>query len=475
MLYPVLIVEDDNNLREIISDYLQKKGLYVIAVGSGEEGLKLMKKDYIPVVILDLMLPGMSGFELIRKWKKRDDYDANFIVITAQAMTRNAIEAMKEGAFEYLVKPFDLEELEVVVKRALKAVEERETLDNLAREVTTAYAPEELLVGRTPEMQEVYKLIGRVANTDVTVLIEGESGTGKELVAKTIHYNSSRLGKPFIAINMAAIPGELLESELFGYEEGAFTGAVKKNPGKFALANGGTIFLDEIGEAPLHFQAKLLRVIEEKSVTPLGGKTPVKLDVRIIAATNRNLEEMVKRGEFREDLYYRLKVFSIKLPPLRERRDDIPILVDHFMKKFRKLHGVPEKEFTREAIEYLQQLEWPGNVRELENALLRVILTVPGRVVNREDLEEILAGKKAGKNRSFSEIVYDYLKDIIREFDDNVEGSTLYHDVLKKVEEPLIRLVLEKTGWNQVKASRLLGINRNTLRKKIKELDIKRE
>ena len=477
MIYPVLIIEDDKNLREIIFDFLQEKGIYVVSAESGEDGLNLLKKDYIPVVVLDLFLPGISGFDLMKKWEKIGDYDINFIVITAQAMTRNAIEAMKRGAFEYIVKPFDLDELDIVVKRALKSIEEKENMESLVREISTAYQPEEMLVGNSPPMQEVYKAIGRVADTDVTVLIEGESGTGKELVAKAIHFNSSRFAKPFIPINMAAIPSELLESELFGYEEGAFTGAVRRYPGKFLLANGGTIFLDEIGEAPLSIQAKLLRVLEEKKVIPLGGKNEVKLDVRIIAATNKDLKQLINEGKFREDLYYRLSVFNIRLPPLQERLEDIPVLLAHFVKRFSRIHGVHEKTFTEKAVKLLMEQKWPGNVRELENTILRVILSTPGEVIDEKEMSEILGIGKSESldNSGFSDLVFKYLKRIFETVNpDDLDNSTLYHDVIKKVEKPLIRLSMEKTGWNQVKAAKLLGINRNTLRKKILELNIKK-
>ena len=475
---PILIIDDDKNIRTLISDYLKSENYYVLSSDSAEAGLDILKEDKIQVVIVDLFLPNASGFELINKWKRVNLYDINFIVITAQGTTKNAIEAMKTGAFDYLVKPFDLDELGIVVKRALSTIEEKEELAGLKKTLNEEHIPNELIVGQSKIMQNVYKEIGKISHTDVTVLIEGESGTGKELIAKTIHFNSTRLGKPFVAINTAAIPENLLESEFFGHEEGAYTGASSKVQGKFQAADGGTIFLDEIGEIPLSFQTKLLRVIEEKKVTPLGSTKPIDVNVRIIAATNKNLEQLVKEQKFREDLYYRLKVFYIQLPTLNERADDIPLLINHFQVKFINQYQLGEKQISVDAINFLKEIKWKGNVRELENTLLRILISTTGDIISLNDVRNFVGKVETVSNKDLdkkplSTLIYEFLAPIIKKMNYEDFDKDFYKSIIEEVDKALLTLALRKTKGNQVKAAALLGINRNTIRKKINDLKLK--
>jgi two-component system nitrogen regulation response regulator GlnG len=378
----------------------------------------------------------------------------------------NAIEATKRGAYDYLTKPFDLEEVGLLVDRALSLRRLTRDLQRLRGELEQRH---ELVIGRTPAMQEVYKVIGRVAATDATVLIQGDTGTGKELVAKTLHYHSGR-GGPFVALNCSAIPNELLESELFGYERGAFTGAVERRIGKFEAAAGGTLFLDEIGELPLGLQSKLLRVLQEREFTRVGGRDAVRADARIVAATNHDLEAAVQAGRFREDLYFRLNVVRITVPPLRDRRADIPELIDFFVDKVNRTLGTSIVGVTDEARDVLVHHAWPGNVRELENTLLRAAVLARGRTLLPDDFS--LSGSKpagGGGSPGLEDAVRRRVWDLL---ETQATSGALYDTVLAAIERPLIELVLERVGGNQVKAADVLGINRNTLRKKITDLNI---
>jgi len=378
----------------------------------------------------------------------------------------SAVEAMKRGAYDYLEKPFNVEELRIVVRKALEALRMKEELRNLRAQTGGTPPP---LVGNSPGMLKVFKEIGRIAPRPVTVLILGESGTGKDLVARAIHHNSDRSGGPYIVINSASLPRDLLEAELFGSRKGAFTGADENRPGKLRAAHGGTLFLDEIGEMPLEIQAKLLRVLEDGMVTPLGATLAEYVDVRIIAATNRNLEEAVSKGQFREDLYYRLNVSRIHLPPLRDRPEDIPALAEGFLKKAEARLDLGPKTFGDGVMDFLQKRAWPGNVRELENTIMRTVLLSSGPVVSLAELKsQTLKGREFTLDEFFEERLKGLLGSISR-----MDRFDLYDTVISEVDRSLISLVLKHSRGNQLQTARILGINRNTLRKKINQLKIK--
>lgn len=465
----VLVIDDDESICWVIKKGLEKSGYTVKTAGDPVAAVEEAKVGDYPVVLLDILMPGMSGFEVMEKIVSEE---RAVIVMTAQGTMKNAIEAMRKGAYDYLTKPFDLDELAMVVRRAFDDIVLRtrvRKLESLVREEHDIGS----LVGSSLAMQEVYKLIGRVADKDVTVLIRGESGTGKELVAKALHFNGKRIGKPFIAINAAAISADLLETELFGHEKGAFTGAVSMSLGKFEIADGGTIFLDEIGEMGLDLQAKLLRVIEEKKFFRVGGSAAVEVDVRIIAATNRNLESDVTEKRFREDLFYRLHVMPIFLPPLRERREDIPELVNHFLKLASDDMGVSLREFSPAALQLLVNHSWPGNVRELENVVRRAVVVAPGGVVSEKILKSVVTNVDSRAHDD--DPLRDSLKAKVRSYVGKVakaQSGNIYGEVVSYVEKILIEAVLKETQGNQVLAASMLGINRNTLHKKIKELAV---
>jgi two-component system nitrogen regulation response regulator GlnG len=394
--------------------------------------------------------------------------------MTARKTSHNAIEAMKSGAFEYVPKPWDLEEMSLLVKRALENRKLIQDFHELKHEIKKTYEPGNI-IGTSPAMQKVYKIIGQVANTDASILIQGESGTGKELVAKTIHWNSQRWDKPFTAVNCAAIPRELLESELFGHEKGSFTGALERRIGKFELAEDGTLFLDEVGDIPLELQTKLLRVLQEREYSRVGGREVLRASARILAATNQDLERAVREKRFREDLYFRLKVIPVYLPPLRERRGDIPQLVGYFIDKINREMGTRVSGISPDALKLLEDHAWPGNVRELENALIRAAVLSPGAVLFPKDFT--FHSSRPGEpppvvdHLSLEEIIHHKLEDYFQRTK-GVDVDNLYSLVIERVERPLIELTLRKTGGNQIRAAEILGINRNTLRKKISELHI---
>jgi two-component system nitrogen regulation response regulator GlnG len=392
------------------------------------------------------------------------------IVMTAFGSLQAAVEAMKRGAYDYITKPFDFEELTLLVRRALEVQSLTRELSRLKAQLKNRQELDEI-VGTSPEMQGVFKLVGQVADSDATVLVEGESGTGKELIARAIHKNSPRHDGPFVTVNCAAIPKDLLESELFGHEKGAFTGALTTRRGKFELADGGTIFLDEIGEMDPALQTKILRIFEERRFERLGGEVPITTNVRIVAATNRDLQALVARGLFREDLFYRLNVVTIMLPPLRGRREDIPVLITHFLQLYARDDG---KEISPEAIKCLLRYHWPGNVRELENVIKRACLLSRTRLILPEHLPESLqaATRPAGaEDVATPGGLTREVRAELRRVGDDKEGQ-LYEHVLALVERPLLQAALERAGGNQLKAAQLLGINRNTLRKRMKELGI---
>jgi two-component system nitrogen regulation response regulator GlnG len=463
----ILVADDEESIRFVLERACAQRGHAVTAVASGTEALAALRAGAFDVALIDVKMPDLSGLDVLSR-ARADGIDTLFVVITAQNTMENAIEATKRGAYDYLTKPFDLDQVALLVARAMDL---RRITRDLERMRGALAEHHELVIGGTPAMQEVYKVIGRVAPTDATVLIEGETGTGKELVAKTIHYHSAR-GGPFVAINCSAIPTELLESELFGYERGAFTGAMERRIGKFEAAAGGTLFLDEIADMPLGLQAKLLRVLQEREFTRIGGREAIRADVRIIAATNQHLDDAVRQGRFREDLFFRLNVVRITVPPLRERRGDIAELIDFFLDKVNRDRGTAIVGVSPEARALLTQHSWPGNVRELENALVRAAVLAGARTLVPSDFA--LAGQPrsaAAEVLPLEEAVRRHLAERLVE-DAAAPVGDLYANLIAAVERPLIEVVLERAGGNQVKAAEMLGINRNTLRKKITDLGI---
>jgi len=464
----ILVADDEESIRWVLERACTQHGHRVVAVASGTDALQALRSGSFDVALIDIKMPDLSGLEVLSR-ARAAEVDTLFIIMTAQNTMANAIEATKRGAYDYLTKPFDLEQVGLLVARALELRRLTRDLERLRGELKQRH---ELVIGRTPAMQEVYKAIGRVAPTDATVLIQGETGTGKELIAKTIHYHSERHG-PFVALNCSAIPNELLESELFGYERGAFTGAVERRIGKFESAAAGTLFLDEIADMPLGLQAKLLRVLQEREFTRVGGRDALRADVRIIAASNQDLEAAVRGGRFRDDLFFRLNVVRIVVPALRDRRGDIPDLIEFFVDKVNRDIGTSIVGVTEDARELLVRHSWPGNVRELENALLRAaVLARGGRTLVSEDFA--LAGESSNDSAEvlpLEEAVRRRLAELL-DTDRHASSGELYATLISAVERPLIEIVLERVGGNQVKAADMLGINRNTLRKKITELGI---
>ena len=471
----ILVADDEESIRWVLSKALSKKGFKVDLASDGHEALEKFRLNRYDLAILDIKMPGISGLDLLSRLQEKGTQTL-IVIMTAESSMKNAVEAMKRGAYDYITKPFDLDTIDAILVKAAKAADISVEINRLKDELKDQYHLDRAIIGQSKPMQEVYKVLGKVAPSDVTVLITGESGTGKELVARAIHFNSPRLGKPFLAINCAAIPRELLESELFGFEKGAFTGATERKIGKFEQANGGTLFLDEIGDMPLDLQAKLLRVLQEKEITRTGGTSTLPIDVRIVAATNQNLTDKVRSKEFREDLFYRLNVVPIALPPLRERRDDIPLLVDFFIQSAREKLGTSALGCTDEALRHLSQFSWPGNIRELENTIQRAALLSPNQLLTSEDFPSSQEPAQDGNDCSLETLITNKLRSAIGQMDVQ-ELNNLYDMVLHQMERPLIRIILDKTRGNQVRTAEILGINRNTLRKKIQTLgiDVKRD
>jgi len=470
----ILVADDEESMRWVLSKALKRKGFSVDLAIDGRQALSMIQDNNYDLAILDIKMPGISGLDLLDKIREQKK-ELLVVIMTAEASMKNAVEAMKRGAYDYITKPFDLDVIDAIIEKVSRAREVAGQVTMLKQELKERYQVEKNIIGNSPVMREVYKTIGKVAGSDVTVLVQGESGTGKELVARAVHFNSGRLGKPFVAINCAAIPRELLESELFGSEKGAFTGAVERKLGKFEQANHGTLFLDEIGDMPLDLQAKILRVLQEREVTRTGGNQSIPVDVRIVAATNQELIEKVRQKEFREDLYYRLNVVPINLVALRERREDIPLLVQYFLGRVCAEMDVPPKQCSDEAMAILCNHSWPGNVRELENAIKRAVILSNDPLLSPVDFAglETVTGAQApdSQDASLEALVDKKLRSCLNGVE-QLEKGEIYTMVLEQVERPLIRFILEKTRWNQVKAADILGINRNTLRKKINELGI---
>ena len=472
----ILIAEDEINLRTVLKKLFLKKGFEVETSGDGQLALTKLKAEPFDLAIVDIKMPSMSGLDVLDQLK-RDKVKTAIIIMTAQDTMRNAVDAMKKGAYDYITKPFELDELEMIVAKAIEAKRLAEEVQSLKQEVSGLKVDKEAkIVGQSRAVREVYKTIGKVAVSDVSILITGESGTGKELIAKAIHQNSQRSKGPFLAVNCAAIPRDLLESELFGYRKGAFTGAEENRPGYFELAHQGTLFLDEVGDLPLNLQAKLLRVLQEKEIQRLGSTEAKAVDVRILAATNQNLEKMVKEKRFREDLFFRLNVIPIHLPPLRERKEDVPLLCEYFLGKLALEANLSAKIISPEAMQMLEAYRWPGNIRELENVIKRAAILSANETLHVQDFAFFL-GKGAEETQreieemGLEDLIASRLQSFLAKLGD-VETTNLYETIIEMAERPLIRLILKQTGNNQIRAAKILGINRNTLRKKIRNLRI---
>jgi two-component system nitrogen regulation response regulator GlnG len=463
----VLVADDEPSIRFVLRETLAEAGHEVVEVDSGDAALAALAGGTFEIAFLDIRMPGPSGIEILDRLRETDA-DTAVVIITAQNTFENAVEAMKRGALDYLVKPFAMAEVNALVEKARRARALEREVRTLRREVA-AGGGSERLVGRSPAMLEIFKTVGKVAASNVPVLVTGESGTGKELVARAIHNASPRAGGPFVAVNSAAIPRELLESELFGHERGAFTGALQSRSGRFRDASGGTLFLDEIGDMPMELQAKLLRVLQSGEVTAVGARNAERVDVRILAATNRGPEQAVADGRMREDLLYRLRVVPIHIPPLRERPEDVPALAEHFVQRYaQELAGGP-RYLTEAGVEFLRSQAWPGNVRELENAIKRALVLSSGEVLSPEDFAFLREPGAAAQASELESAVAREVAELLRE----TGAADLHPRILERVERPLLEAVLRETDGNQIRAAALLGINRNTLRKKIAELGIR--
>jgi two-component system nitrogen regulation response regulator GlnG len=469
----ILIADDDAAIRTVLHQALGRAGYDVRTTATAAGLWRWVSAGQGNLVITDVVLPDESGFNLLPRIKRLRP-DLPVVVMSAQNTILTAITAAERGAFDYLPKPFDLKELTALVQRALAAPQAE------APAAAPAEGEEDRLplIGRSSAMQEIYRVIARLTQTDLTVMIVGESGTGKELVACALHDYGRRRSGPFVAVNMAAIPKELVESELFGHERGAFTGATNRGIGRFEQAEGGTLFLDEIGDMPLEAQTRLLRVLQQGEYTTVGGRTPIKTDVRIIAATNRDLRQLIQQGLFREDLYYRLNVVPLRLPPLRERIEDIPDLVRHFLRKAEE-EGLPPKFLDAGALQLLRQYRWPGNVRELENLIRRLAVLHAGETIPESAIAAELkepprtnAANEGGQPDSLSTAVEHHLTRYFAEHGDHLPPPGIYDRVLQELERPLLSICLAATRGNQIRAAHLLGLNRNTLRKKIRDLGL---
>ncbi len=449
----ILVVDDKAKMRRVLQMMLEENGYQVGLAEDGEKALDKMKQANFDLVITDMKMPGKNGLELLRDLRKIDE-ELPVIVMTAYGTVPTAVEAMRAGAYDYILKPFDLEEMKVIAGKALAMGKLLRRSRYLQEELEAKYEFQDI-VGKSPRIQEVFKLVRQVAPTKSTVLISGESGTGKELIARAIHFHSPRQKEPLIVVNCAALPENLLESELFGHVKGAFTGAHRDRRGRFELADGGTIFLDEVGAMSLNLQAKLLRVLQEKEFERVGGAGFVPIDVRIIAATNQDLKKATEEKTFREDLYYRLNVIPIRLPPLRERKDDIPLLAYHFLHRYNRELGKNIKEIAPEALELMLNYDWPGNIRELENALERaIVLGTEGRLsadILPLPLAEGLALKKSGPNLSYQEAK---------------------KEILQSFEKSFFSKILKETRGNVSQAARLARLDRKNLYQKMKELNL---
>ncbi|MBE0692535.1 MAG: nitrogen regulation protein NR(I) [Aquamicrobium sp.] len=472
----ILVADDDAAIRTVLSQALSRAGHDVRATSSAATLWRWAAAGDGDLVITDVVMPDGNAFDLLPRMR-RSRPDLPVIVMSAQNTFMTAIRASEAGAYEYLPKPFDLTELTGIVNRALSEPRHHAGTDQRGEDGAEPMP----LVGRSAAMQDIYRLLARLMQTDLTVMITGESGTGKELVARALHEYGRRRAGPFVAINMAAIPRDLIESELFGHEKGAFTGAQNRSTGRFEQAEGGTLFLDEIGDMPMEAQTRLLRVLQQGEYTTVGGRTPIRTDVRIVAATNKDLRTLINQGLFREDLFYRLNVVPLRLPPLRERAEDVPDLVRHFFRQGEK-EGLQAKRITAAGVELLKRYPWPGNVRELENLVRRLAALYPQDEISSELIEQELRSAGAvpaatapgalAEELTISQAVERHLQRYFASFAGELPPPGLYQRVLEEVEYPLVLAAMTATRGNQIKAAELLGLNRNTLRKKIRELGV---
>jgi len=453
----ILLIDDSTDILENLSEYLRNDGYEVDTAANGESGISMIEKKYYDIVLTDLMMPSVDGMEVL-KYVTKSSPDSICIILTGYGTVKNAVEAMKLGAYQYLSKPLMMDEILVTLQKALDHRNLKAENMNLRDQLKKKYKFENI-IGDSEKMRQIFEIIEKVADTDSTILILGESGTGKELIAKAIHYNSYRREGPFVPVNCAAIPSELLESELFGHEKGAFTNAIRTRIGRFELANGGTVFLDEIGDMSPNLQSKLLRVLQERQFERVGGVKTVKIDIRVIAATHQDLKAAVQGGTFRQDLYYRLNVIPMEVPPLRERISDIPLLVNHFLAQFNKSKKRQIQGIDHEALNLMTKYHWPGNVRELENIIERIIILTNNETIRVSDLPE--------KIQTYSQTETPFTFQIPE------EGISLDHAVVE-FEKKLILQALNRTGWIKNKAAQLLNLNRTTLIEKIKRQNLQR-
>lgn len=473
MVGTVLIADDDQSIRTVLDQALSRANFTVRSTSNAATLYNWVLEGVGDLVLTDVVMPDENGLDLLPRLKKIRP-ELPVIVMSAQNTLLTAIKATERGAYDYLPKPFDLKELLQVVERAISKPK-KVSRPPVREEEEGSKIP---LIGRSPAMQEIYRVLARLMGTDLTVMITGESGTGKELVARALHEYGKRKNGPFVAINMAAIPKELIESELFGHEKGAFTGADSRAIGRFEQAQGGTLFLDEIGDMPLEAQTRLLRVLQQGEYTTVGGRTPMKTDVRIVAATNRDLRQFVRQGLFREDLFYRLNVVPLRLPPLRERTEDIPDLVRHFL-ALAMQEGLPVKSIDNDALDLLKKHKWPGNVRELENLVQRLVALYVEEVIDSTVVSQELSPLSSApvtevipEAENLGSAVERHIAKYFAAHPGGLPPTGLYDRVLREIERPLITLSLDATNGNQIRTADLLGLNRNTLRKKIRELDI---
>ena len=466
----ILIVDDDNQLRQSFEKLLTEEGYSVRTAASGEAGLDMIRKSLPDLVVMDVRLPGMNGLETFRAMRGIEP-KLPVIVMTAFGTTEVAIEATKLGAFDYVLKPFEIPDILALINQALDAG--RFMRSRVEIDVAPQIATTEAIVGRSHPMQEVYKAIGRVAPTDATVLVRGESGTGKELVARAIYQHGLRANKPFLVINCVAIPETLLESELFGYEKGAFTGAATRRVGKIQQAHGGTIFLDEIGDMPFGIQAKILRLLQEKHIERLGGREVIPVDVRIIAATNRDLEAALAEGRFREDLYYRLKVVTLWIPPLRDRTEDIPLLADYFLNRFAKEMEIANPGMQKEAKSLMKNHPWQGNVRELSNTIQKALIFSRGGPIGLEDISKVIRSERSVQevDDSVNEAIGQWIRTMLL----SDVSKDMFNTLMDQFAKTVIAEALQLTDGNRSRAAAMLGISRPTLLSKIDKFQLKTE
>lgn len=469
----ILVADDDAAIRTVLNQALSRAGYEVRLTSNAATLWRWVAEGEGDLIITDVIMPDENAFDLLPRIKRARP-EIPVIVMSAQNNFMTAIKASERGAYEYLPKPFDLTELTSIVGRALS-----EPKSQISRQVFDDSDGNMPLVGRSAAMQEIYRVLARLMQTDLTVMINGESGTGKELVARALHDYGKRKHGPFVAINMAAIPRDLIEAELFGHEKGAFTGAQTRGAGRFEQAEGGTLFLDEIGDMPMDAQTRLLRVLQQGEYTTVGGRTSIKTEVRIIAATNKDLHQLINQGLFREDLFFRLNVVPLRLPPLRERVDDIADLVHHFL-ALAETEGLGSKQIEKNALERLKRHNWPGNIRELENLVRKLAALCPEDVISESIIsaefdqidEPALMRQAVEEELTLSGSIERYLANYFNSFGDDLPPPGLYHRLLKELEYPLLTSTLTMTRGNQIKAAELLGVNRNTLRKKIRDLQI---